>query len=258
MEAFRCQLAFWVLFFLLGATYSNGQNSFKLKGNEYDALNLQLTYSGQLTAGQWQKRFGPHFAIGGGMEFVTHPSNWILGFESHYLFGGQVKENILQNLETVDGQIIGNDLTFGNVELRKRGLYSGLTFGKLFNTHPTNKKEGLRTSVGIGYLWHKVRLQDDYQNIPQIALDYRKGYDRLTGGIGFTQFIAYQKLDKNRLFNFIAGIECMQAYTRSLRDWNFDTRLPADKNYYLDLAFGIRLTWILPFYIGMPSEDIFY
>jgi hypothetical protein len=248
-----------LLLFIFGwGTQATGQNSFKLKGNEYGALNLQLTYGGYLTGGQWQKRFGPHFGIGGGLEYMTHPGNWILGAEALYLFGGQVKEDILANLETVDGQIVGNDLTFGNIELRKRGLYTGLVVGKLFQTHPENKKEGIRASFGLGYLWHKVRLQDDFQNVPQVGLDYRKGYDRLTGGFGTTQYIAYQKLDKNRLFNFIAGVEFMQAYTRSIRDWNFDTGQPADKNRYLDLAFGIRLTWILPFYVGMPSEDIFY
>jgi hypothetical protein len=234
------------------------QPSLKLKGNEYGALNLNFTYGAHLPAGKWQERFGFNFSVGGAIEYITHPGNIILGIESHYIFGGNVKEDPLANIKTTDGEIIGNDLTFANVVLRERGLYTGLTFGKLFQTHSTNLKEGIRATASVGYLWHKIRIQDDYQNVPQVSGDYRKGYDRLTSGFGSTQFIGYQKLDRNRRINFIAGFEFMQAYTGNRRDWDFDLGQATDKTKRIDLAFGIRIAWILPFYVGMPSEDLFY
>lgn len=245
---------------LLSLFSASGQGgSIKLKGNNYDALNLNISYGAHWPGGEWQKRFAFHFSIGAGLEYITHPENIILGIETYYNFGGTVREpDLLRHLETVEGQIIGNDLQFSNVELRERGQFTGFYIGKLFQTHPQNRKEGIRTTLGVGYLWHKIRIQDDFQTVPQLGGDYRKGYDRLTGGFGLNQFIGYQKLDRNRRANFMIGIELMQAYTRSIRDWNFDTQMAADKTRRFDFSFGIRAAWTLPFYVGMPSEDIFY
>jgi hypothetical protein len=252
-------LSLWALLSVFFTRHAEAQKSVKLKGNNYDALNLNISYGAHIPAGEWKKLFGPHFSIGGSLEYITHPENIILGLETYYNFGGTVKnKDLLIGLETVDGQIIGNDLQFANVELRERGQFTGLYIGKLFQTHPENRKEGIRTTFGAGYLWHKIRIQDDFKNVPQLGGDYRKGYDRLTGGFALNQFIGYQKLDRDRRFNFMAGLEFMQAYTRSIRDWNFDTGMPADKTRKFDFSFGVRLAWTLPFYVGMPSEDIFY
>jgi len=137
-------------------------------------------------------------------------------------------------------------------------MYNGLVVGKLFNTHPVNKKEGIRATISFGYLWHKIRLQDDYQSASQLSGDYKKGYDRLTGGFSIQQFIGYQKLDRARRANFTAGLEFTQGFTKSIRTWNFDQMAAPSGKTRLDLIFGIRLAWTLPFYVGMPSEDIFY
>lgn len=227
------------------------------KNNEYNVLNLNIAYGAYLPAGDWQKRFGFHFGIGGGLEYISYPGNVIIGVESIYNFGGIVKEDVLRNLETVDGQLIGANIEFGNVELRERGQFTGLTLGKIFPTHPTNRREGIRVSMSMGYLWHKIRIQDDFSTMAQLTGDYRKGYDRLTGGFAMSQYIGYQKIDRGRKINYIVGLELMQGFTRSIRDWNFDSG-PADKSRKIDLAFGVKLAWFLPFYVGMPASDIYY
>jgi len=228
-----------------------------VKGNEYGALNINFTYGAHLPAADFKERFGFHFTFGLAMDYITHPSNLIFGLETNYQFGGIVKEDVLKTLETDDGGIIGNDLLFASVNLRQRGMYTGAVFGKLFQTHSENKKEGIRATIGGGYLWHKIRIQDDFDTAPQFSGDYVKGYDRLTGGFATTQFVGYQKLDRARLVNFIVGFEFMQGFTRSLREFNFDTReFPTERR--LELNFGIRAAWILPFYVGQPPSTIFY
>lgn len=227
------------------------------KGNEYGVLNVNFQYSAHLPGADFKERYGFHFAVGLGLEYITHPDNWIIGAETNYQFGGIVKENVLTPLLTFDGELIGNDLQFASVNLRQRGLYTGAYIGKLFQTHPTNQKEGIRTTFGIGYWWHKIRVQDDFDTAPQFSGDYGKGYDRLTGGLGLTQFIGYQKLDRARLSNFLIGFEFMQGFTSSIRPFNFDTRL-APEGGRLELNFGFRVGWTLPFYVGQPSSTIYY
>lgn len=228
------------------------------KGNEYGVLNLNFSYGAHLPGADWAERYGFHFSVGGGIEYITHPKNYIYGVESNYLFGGIVHENILEPLLNEQGEIVGNDLQFADVNLRQRGLYTGFYVGKLFNTHSKNKKEGIRVTLGGGYLWHKIRIQDDFDTAPQFFGDYRKGYDRLTDGLGLTQFIGYQKLAQNRRANFMIGLEFLQAITSSVRDYNFDTRMLTAGERRIDLRFGIRAAWTLPFYISQPPETIYY
>ncbi len=226
------------------------------KGNNYDVLNIHFTYGAHLPGGDLKQRFGFHFSLGLHMDYITHPTNWIMGAETYYLFGGKVRENVLSNLLTYDGEIIGADNQFASIVMRERGMYTGLYGGKLIPLGK-NPKEGLRLTAGAGYMWHKVRIQDDLESAPQISGEYIKGYDRLTGGFALNQFIGYQKLDRFRQVNFMAGLEFTQGFTNSIRYWNFDTNQPA-RGRRLDLAFGIRIAWTLPFYVGMPSEDIYY
>jgi hypothetical protein len=227
------------------------------KGNEYDALNLNITYGAHLPGADFAQRFGFHFSVGLGLDYIQDPSNVIIGLESNYQFGGIVKEDVISSLRTPEGEIIGNDLQFASVNLRQRGLYTGFVFGKLFQTHSVNKKEGIRATIGAGYVWHKIRIQDDFDTAPQFSGDYVKGYDRLTAGLGIRQFIGYQKLDRNRLANFMVGLEFMQAFTSSVREFNWDTReFPQGRR--LDISFGIRVAWTLPFYVGQPSSTIYY
>ncbi len=232
-----------------------GQNE---KGNEYGVLNVNITYGAHLPGADWAERYGFHFSVGGGLEYITYPGNFIFGVESSYIFGGTVHENVLEPLQNEEGEIIGNDLQFADVNLRQRGLYTGFYVGKLFNIIPKNERAGIRVTLGGGYLWHRIRIQDDFDTAPQFFGEYSKGYDRLTDGLGLTQFIGYQSLAKDRRANFMIGLEFMQAFTSSVREFNWDTRAFTAGERRLDLRFGIRAAWTIPFYISQPPETIFY
>jgi hypothetical protein len=41
---------------------------------------------------------------------------------------------------------------------------------------------------------HRLKIETNEQVVPQIELDYKKGYDRLTMGVNFHQFIGYSFL----------------------------------------------------------------
>lgn len=227
------------------------------RSNEGNILLLNFSYGMQWPGGDLADRFGYNFTTGGTMDFLTK-SNFIIGLQSTFQFGTEVKEDVLANLRNEDGIIFGNDGALANVKLRKRGIYLGGHLGKLFPIQSSNKRSGIRVTVGAGMLQHKIRIQDDPQiAIAQLGDAYKKGYDRLTNGFAFTEFIGYQYLAKNRRINFIAGLEFTQGFTQSRRSFNFDTRTRDDRKR-TDLLSGFRLSWTLPLYIGENAEEIRY
>ena len=200
------------------------------------------------------KRFGVDQSLGGGLERISE-NNFILGVEGHYFFSQKVKEDPLAGLRTPEGDIIGIDQGIASLVLRQRGFYIGANMGKLI-TFNEQKRSGLRVTVGAGWLQHKIRLQDDAQTVPLVSGNYVKGYDRLTGGLAFNEFIGWQKLSASRRVNWYIGLEMGQGLTQSQRDYDFATQQKLTGRR-LDLRFGIRAGWILPFYQNKP-EDIYY
>lgn len=219
---------------------------------------VNMSYAFQVPGGDLLDRFGNNTNVAIGVDYISKEQNWIIGLEGQYLFGSQVKENVLQNLLTPDGFLIGNDRAYADISLRQRGFYIGGVVGRLIAFSDTRRRTGLRITVGSGLLQHKIRVQEDPARfVPQVADDYKKGYDRLTNGLAFTQFVGYQMLSENKRLNLFAGIEAMQAFTKSRRDFDFDTRMK-DERSRLDLLFGVRVGLVLPFYPGQDPREVWY
>lgn len=221
--------------------------------NQGRAMLVHVTGGYHLPAGDMQKRFGQDASFGAAVEHIG-ARNFIVGAEGHYFFGSKVKDDPLAILRTPDGDIIGNDQYVALVQLKERGYYIGGHIGKLLLLG--KKRSGLRLTLGAGMLRHKIRLQDDTQSVGAITGDYAKGYDRLTGGFAFNEFIGWQHLGAQRRSNWLIGLEFNQGFTKSLRDWDFSERRKLDGTRS-DLRFGLRLAWTLPFYIG-NAEKIYY
>ena len=236
---------FWLLFlpgFLFLSTL-NAQSE-----REYDAkLLFNISYGYQFPAGDIADRFGTNSNVGIQVELLNE-QNWIFGVEGYYMFGTDVKENVLQNIINADTIIYGEQGEPALLSLKERGFYLGLHAGKLI-TFPTAKgRSGIRATLGGGLLQHKIRIQEDPQAfVAQIDGDLKKGYDRLTNGFALNQTLGYQYLSRNQRINFYIAFEATQGFTQNRRDWNIDT-MTADTESKLDLLFGIRLNWILPFY----------
>ena len=75
---------------------------------------------------------------------------------------------------------------------------------------------------------------------------YGKGLDRLTRGFALKQEIAYQYHSAKSALHFQMGFYVMEAFTRQIREFNFDTGLPASTASRLDLLYGFKLVWMLP------------
>jgi len=213
------------------------------------------SYSFNLPAGDLEQRFGWNMGIGGQFSYKT-TSNWLLTAEMTYLFGNDLKEDgILDNLRTSNGEIINRYGEYANIILSERGYYIGAGLGKLINLNSSDPNSGLLLKVSAGFLEHKINIQNEANNAPQILGDYRKGYDRLTNGMAIHEFIGYMHIGKSQYFNFFAGFEFYQAWTKCRRDFNFDTMEHDTKNRK-DLIYGIKAGWIIP--INRRVTDKYY
>jgi len=226
------------------------------RSNEGEVLLLNFQFGFHAPGGDLAGRFGGNSSVGGGLDFMTQ-KNLLLGFQANLHFGNKVDEDVLTTLRNNEGLIFGDESGIANVQLRERGLYLGGHAGKIFRLSK-NSRSGIRVTSGIGFFQHKIRIQNDpVVFVSQLSSNYKKGYDRLTNGVAFTEFIGYHILSKNRLVNFVAGFEFTQAFTASRRSFNFDTRTK-EKGSRLDLLTGIRIGWSLPFYIGENPDEIQY
>ena len=114
---------------------------------------------------------------------------------------------------------------------------------------------GFTIMLGAGYLQHKIQIEDRNTAVPQFQGEYRKGYDRLSSGLAFSQFIGYTHLSLNRRINFYIGIEATQAFTEGRRSIHFNTKADGTGSR-TDILFGPKVGWVLTIY-KEPSEGFY-
>jgi hypothetical protein len=163
----------------------------------------------------------------------------------------------LTNLKDENGFIIGINGDYAQVKLRQRGFLVGAFISNIIPIGSVNERSGLRVDLGVNLMQHWIRLQDDYNTVAQFNDPYKKGYDRLTNGFALSEFIGYQYLSKNRRINLYGGLEFVQAWTKSRREYDFATQSQMLESR-LDLLNGFKLGLILPIYIESQPDEIFY
>lgn len=225
--------------------------------NRGNAWLVHIGYGYHVPGGDLGDRFGNSLSPAFGLDWMRAESNWFIGLRGALFFGQNVKEDVLAPLRTSEGGIIGNDRQFADVQLRQRAYFAGVHVGKLFGLSAQNPRSGIRLTLGGGLFAHKIRIQDDpSRQVPQLSGAYKKGYDRLTAGPALRQSIGYQILSRNGRINLHLSFDCMQGFTRNQRAINFDTRQKV-RTHRLDVQFGVRAAWTLPFY-GGEGEAIYY
>jgi hypothetical protein len=231
--------------------FGNAQNS---KG----LLTINITYAGQLAGGDLKDDFTNNLNIGGGIQYMSK-NNWIFGIEANTMFGSKLRKDVLANMRTAEGEIINGDQTFAIVFLEGRGFYGGLLAGKLINVSKKSPKSGIRLTASTGMLQHKIRIEDRTGGLTQLRGEYVKGYDRLTNGLAFTEFIGYQYISNNGLVNLMAGFELTQGFTKNRRSWDYLEMKRLDKSR-VDLLNGFRVGWVLTIggKSGYDADDILY
>jgi len=210
--------------------------------------------SGQLPKYDLEKRFGSNMSAGMTFSWKTK-HNILFGCEGSYFFGNHVKEDVVANMKNEDGFIVDNEGYPADLRLTERGWNIYATLGYVFSKWGNNPNSGIFVTIGSGWTQHKIKLYDANQKIAAVSGDLQKGYDRLSGGIGLTQFIGYKYISNNRLANCYAGFEFYEAKTKSLREFNYDTGL-RDTKKRLDILIGFRFGWILPLY--KRTKDFYY
>jgi hypothetical protein len=232
-------------------------SQFSVRDSSVFAPMLSVTYAYQLPGGDLKDRFGANSNIGGLFQIKLR-SNWIFGADFNYLFSNKVKDadSLFSSIETDDGNIINSDGEFADVFLYERGFCSSVRFGKLFPVLGPNPNSGPVIMGSVGLLQHKIRIENPGNLAPEISGDYKKGYDKLTNGICISEFAGYMYMGNHRLVSFFAGIECTQAFTQSRRSYDFNLQRYNAKQR-LDLLWGFKFGWIIPFYKRAP-EGYYY
>ncbi len=225
----------------------------------FNTFNVNASFGGQLPAADLALRYGSNLGVGSGIEYIRIPSGWSYNLYVQYLFGQDVKEDVLAKIRTTDGNIIGETNAYADVALRMRGLYTGASVAKIFKLHDNgNRFGGIRLALGGGWLNHRIRIQDNTQgSVPHLESAYTKGYDRYSSGIALTQFVGYQMVSRNRTFNFFAGLEFTEGFTRNRRGFNFDTMLRDDLKRR-DILYGVRIGWSISLFTNVNADDIEY
>lgn len=214
-------------------------------------------YSLQIPGGDMAEQFGANSVIGGDFKIKT-PSNWVFGAEFSYMFGDAVKDkdSIFSRIATSNGELIDGNGTFAFWQVYERGFFANIKFGKLFPVFGSNPNSGILLTGGAGYLQHKYKIEIRDQTLPQLRDDYKKGYDRLRGGLMTRQFLGYLYMGSGKIINFYAGFEFIQAWTKDMRQYNFNEMKYTDDTY-LDLLYSFKIGWFIPLHKRAP-RDFYY
>jgi len=210
-----------------------------------------------IPSGDFEDRFESANSIGGELGVKTF-GNWQVSASGAYIFGNRVRvNNLLSDVINANGDVIDSDGELVRLTYELRGQSYFIKAGRIFNEFLSpNPNSGILVTAGVGYLRHKIKIDYRDGTVFQLSEDRLKGYDRLTSGIAFQQFIGYQFYSKRNLLNFYAGLELVQAYTKNRREYNYDSR-SFDKGDKRDYFAGIRFGWVIPFR-KRRSEEFYY
>jgi hypothetical protein len=186
-------------------------------------------------------------------------SNWVIGIEGNFIFGNQIKEDsLLQNLKDSYGNITDINGEIAVVPLFVRGFNTNFTIGKIIPIFSPNPNSGIFINTGVGFMAYKIRIESNNQVIPQIELNYKKGYDRLTSGLCTHQFLGYSYLSNSGFYNWYAGLYTQQGFTTNQREIFFDhPNSLVSKTIRKDFSYGFKLGWLIPIYKRKPKEFYF-
>lgn len=224
--------------------------------NKDQAILIGVSYGPEIPASDLAERFVSNFGAGVDLGFTPARSPWTFTLQGKYLFGNEVKEDVLEGLRVDGGFIIGTMRLPADIQLRMRGLYMGVRAGRIFSLGK-NPRAGIKFGLGAGWLSHRIRVQfDPQQTVNQLVGDYRQGYDRLVAGPAISNYIGWYQLGRAGRINFFAGLETIVGFTTNQRDFDFATAGTLEESR-VDISLGLRAGIVLPLYLG-EGEDIFY
>ncbi len=249
---------FYILLIIISSdVFAQTEESAKEEGVMIPAISVYYAY--EFPGGDLAKRFGANNKVGAAFS-LKFKNNWIVFLDGGYMFGENLKEeaySILDPLKTEVGQITSKFGTPGNVMMSERGYSIILKAGKILPFLQTNKNSGPLVMGGLGFLQHKIRIDNENNDISILTDEYKKGYDYLTNGIAFNEFIGYQHYANNKMMNFYIGVEFTQAFTKNRRGYNYNT-MQYDNASRIELLYSLKLGMIVPFIRRTPKPFYTY
>lgn len=224
-------------------------------GQQISKLNVGFGHGFGLPAGDLADRFGEAWSSTLGIYYHLYGSDVILGIEASSFYGKTVKEDIFAGLKDPENPFLGVNNTASDIKTRQRGVSGYLLGEKIFTFDPSELRDsGLKIGLGVGFMSHHIRIQDDTQNNNYFQGDYIYGFNRYVFGPALKQFIGYHYANQAFNYNFSIGFEIEEGFTSSRRAIDFTTGLPDDTNR-LDIftTFKARFYLALGTYGGTDS-----
>lgn len=202
-------------------------------------------------------RFGISSTLGAGFQKKNaHNFYWGVGISA--LTGSDVKEDNIIDIITADSlDIIDVNGHTASIRFWQRGAHANAYLGKIISRTGPNQNCGFFLQVGIGYLYHKIRIEDIGNQSPQLNAEMRKGYDRLCMGFTSSQMIGYRHFSNNHKVNFFIGLEFIQAFTEDVRQYDYNAQT-AYEDKRIDLLHGIKFGWTIPLYEKSDNKYYYY
>lgn len=247
---------FTILSLLSFDSMTYAQDTDSVKSNvQADIIAFQIGLGGNVPGGDLSDRYGANlnFSIGG--EYISK-SDWIVSPELFYFYGDNIKEDVLAPYRSKEGFLLGDDQQIVEMTFSQRGMYLGLGLGKHIKFRSDNRS-GIGILIGGGLMAHKIKFSDSRNALAQTRAGRAYGYDRLTRGFTLKESISYKYFSNDRRLNIDFAFDFFQGFTDEVRAINFDTGLPTIKDR-LDLMYGIRLIWTLPYYRGGVERVVYY
>ena len=217
---------------------------------------IMFDYTHQFPFADLKENYGDNSSVG--INFLKKmENNYLLGIDGSYIFGSKIKkENLFDDITTPNGEIINKDGLFSNVLTYQRGFSTFLNVGKAFLFTQENYS-GIYFIAGLGYMQHKIRIQTQEDIIPHLDNDYKKGYDRLSGGVTMKLNANYMHFSKRNNIKFFVGVEFVKGWTRNLRAYNFDQMMFTAEGSRNDIILGVKSGIIIPIF-RKNSEEFHY
>ena len=214
---------------------------------------ISISLAIQSPQGDLANNFGVNSNIGLSIGW-KNKKNQTFELNYNFIHSENVKNtSVLDHLINDQGWIINQYGEENLFLMYHRGGLISLDMGKVYNIIGPNPNSGIFLKGGIGAMYHKIRIENQENLIPQLKKQYLKYYDRLTVGLLLKQYIGYQNMSNNKLVNFTIGIEAIEGFSRGMRDYQIDLMGPYTENKF-DIYLGIRAGWFFPVLRKNPNE----
>lgn len=186
---------------------------------------------------------------------IKTDNNWTFGIDFSYLWGESIRnrDSILWNIAGADGNITDGNGQPAVINYSESGWTGTISVGKVFPLNKKNLNSGLWVKAGMGFLQHKILIDNPNNVAPQIKDDYKKGYDKLSNGFSCSQFVGYLWISKRSVINAYAGFEAIEGWTKLRRTVDYNTGLP-DNTRKFDLMIGFKIGAIIPIFKRRPES----